>query len=90
MFRQFGRPLRVRIPFNKIAKQKSTQEGAFLISRRRTRKKVVATANRRECVYKRAGAPSVPFCEKGGTVKRVTDFLQKKSEQAQLVPTWRA
>ncbi|MBE7035308.1 MAG: hypothetical protein E7402_04205 [Ruminococcaceae bacterium] len=28
------------------------------------------------------GEPSVPFYEKGGTVKRVTDFLQKKSEQA--------
>ncbi len=47
-----------------------------------TRKKVVATANRRECACKRTGEPSVPFYEKGGTVKQVTDFLQKKSEQA--------
>lgn len=43
-----------------------------------SRKKVVATANRRECVYKRAGKPSVPFYEKGGTVKRLTDFFVQK------------
>ena len=29
------------------------------------REKVVATANRRERVYKRAGEPSVPFRERG-------------------------
>ena len=30
------------------------------------------------------------FFGRGGTVKRVTDFLcNKKSEQAKLVPTWR-
>ena len=46
--------------------------------RRRTRKKVVATVSRRECVYKRTGKPSEPFYEKGGTVKQVTDFLHKK------------
>ncbi len=39
------------------------------------RKKVVATANFRECVYKRTDEPSVPFYEKGGTAKRVTDFF---------------
>jgi len=43
--------------------------------RRRARKKVVATVSRRECVYKRTGKPSEPFCEKGGTVKQVTDFF---------------
>ena len=32
-------------------------------------------------------AKSQILWEKGGTVKRVTDFLQKKSEQAKLVPT---
>ena len=26
-------------------------------------------------VYNRAGEPSVTFCEKGGVVKRATDFL---------------
>ena len=31
----------------------------------RTRKKLVATANRREGVYNRTGEPSVTFCEKG-------------------------
>ena len=46
--------------------------------RRRTRKKVVATANRRECVYKRTGKPSELFYEKGGTVKQVTDFFTQK------------
>ena len=46
--------------------------------RRRTRKKVVATANRREGVYNQTGEPREPFCEKGGTVKQVTDFLHKK------------
>ena len=40
-----------------------------------SRKKVVATVNRSECVYKRTGEPSVPFYEKGGTVKQVTDFF---------------
>ena len=43
-----------------------------------SRKKVVATATRRECVYNRTGMPSEPFYEKGGTVKQVTDFLHKK------------
>ena len=42
-----------------------------------------------ECACKRAERLAVTFCEKGGTVKRVTDFLcNKKSEQAKLVPTW--
>ena len=56
---------------------------SFLISRVRARKKVVATENRREGACNRTGALSVPFYEKGGTVKQVTDFFkQKKSEQA--------
>ena len=61
--------------------QKAKQKGHRLMSfcfgkleqyrcrlcRRHSRKKVVTTASRRECVYKRTGKPSVPFCEKGGT-----------------------
>ena len=47
--------------------------------RRHSRKKVVATASRRECGYKRTGEPSVPFYEKGGTAKQVTDFFHKKN-----------
>ncbi len=47
--------------------------------RRRIRKKVVATASRRVCVYKRTGKPSEPFYEKGGTVKQVTDFFAQKN-----------
>lgn len=35
-----------------------------------TRKKLVATANRREGVYNRAGEPSVTFCGKGGAAKQ--------------------
>ena len=42
------------------------------------RKKVLATTNRSECVYKRTGEWSEPFYEKGGTVEQVTDFLHKK------------
>ena len=48
------------------------------VPKAQSRKKVVATASRRECVYKRTGSPSVPFYEKGGTVKQVTIFLHKK------------
>ena len=36
------------------------------------RKKLVATANRREGVYNRAGEPSVTFCGKGGAVTERT------------------
>ena len=36
----------------------------------RTRKKLVATASRREGVYNRTGEPSVTFCERGGARKR--------------------
>lgn len=43
--------------------------------RRRTRKRLIVTASRREGVYDRAGEPSVSVCGKGGTVERVTDFL---------------
>ena len=39
------------------------------------RKKLVTTARRSERVYKRADERSVTFCEKGGTVEQVTDFL---------------
>ena len=35
-----------------------------------TRKKLVATANRREGVYNRAGEPGVTFCGKGGAAKQ--------------------
>ena len=38
-----------------------------IVPKAHSRKKVVATANRRKCVYKRTGKPSVPFYEKGGT-----------------------
>ena len=47
--------------------------------RRHTRKKVVAKVSRCERVYKRTGEPSVPFCERGGTTARVTDFSHKKN-----------
>ena len=48
-------------------------------------KKVVATASRCERVYKRTGEPSVPFCERGGTTARVTDFSKKeKSERSKV------
>ena len=40
-----------------------------------TRKRVVATASRREGVYNRAGEPSVPFCGKGGARERADDFF---------------
>ena len=54
-----------------------------VVPKAQSRKKLVAIASRRECVYKRTGLPSVPFYEKGGTVKQVTDFFnKKKSEQA--------
>ena len=57
--------------------------------RRLYRKKVVATVSRCECVYKRTGEPSVPFCEKGGTTARVTDFSHKKNRnEVKSVPTW--
>lgn len=40
------------------------------LNSRATRKKLVATANRREGVYNRTGEPSVTFCERGGARKR--------------------
>ena len=43
-----------------------------------SRKKVVATAKRRERVYKGAVEPSVPFCEKGGTTAHMADFSVRK------------
>ena len=57
--------------------------------RRHTRKKVVAKVSRCEHVYKRTGEPSVPYCERGGTTARVTDFSAKKNRNgAKSVPTW--
>lgn len=54
-----------------------------------SRKKVVATANRRERVYKGAVEPSVPFCEIGGTTAHVADFSVRKNRNgAKSVPTW--
>ena len=35
-----------------------------------TRKKLAATASRRESVYNRAGEPSMAFCERGGARKQ--------------------
>ena len=43
-----------------------------------TRKKVVMSQRRYECVYKRIADANVPFCEKVGTVKWVTDFSCKR------------
>ena len=40
-----------------------------------TRKRVVATASRREGVYNRTGEPSVPFCGKGGARERADGFF---------------
>ena len=71
--------------------------------RKHSRKKVVATANRRESACKRTGEPSVPFCEKMRQDKRLKNysaarrnrvpakpnrFCGMKEEQAKLVPTW--
>ena len=54
----------------------------------RTRKKLVATASRREGVYNRTGEPSVTFCEKEEQVSgRMAYFLSQtknKSEQSEL------
>ena len=62
-----------------------SEQFRYLSRRRRTRKKVAATASRR----KRADEPSGPFCEKGGAAARAIDFFcKKKSEQAKLTPTW--
>ena len=41
------------------------------LSRRYTRKKVVATASRCEHVYKRTEELSVPFCEKGAATEHI-------------------
>ncbi len=50
--------------------------------RKHSRKKVVATASRREGVYNRTGEPSVPFCEKGEARKRANDFFCIKKIEA--------
>ena len=39
-----------------------------ICKKNRAPKKVVATASRREGVYNRAGAPSVPFWDRGGVM----------------------
>ena len=54
-----------------------------------TRKKLVATANRRDGVYNRTGKPSVTFCERGGARKRADGLSfcrrqKNKSEQSGL------
>ena len=70
--------------------QRGNTEPLRYSRRRRTRKKVVAKVSRCERVYKRTGEPSVPFCERGGTTARVTDFSVKKNRNgAKSVPTWR-
>ena len=47
-----------------------------------TRKKLVATANRREGVYKRAGEPSVTFCGKEERRREwADDFSKEKSSR---------
>ena len=57
---------------NILAKQNNIDA---VVPKAQSRKKVVATASRRECECIRTGSPSVPFYEKGGTVKQVTDFF---------------
>ena len=47
-----------------------------------TRKELVATANRREGVYNRAGEPSVTFCVKEEQRRECALIFAKKSEQA--------
>jgi len=47
----------------------------FITCQYKTRKKLVATASRRERVYKRTDKPSVTFCEKGEARKRADDFF---------------
>ncbi len=44
-----------------------------------TREKVVATANRCECVYKRTGEPSVTFHEKGAAADKVMPYFFHKN-----------
>ena len=61
--------------WNVVHSDVSTGNKKDAMRRRSTRKRLVATASRREGVYNRAGEPSVTFCGKGGTVERVTDFL---------------
>ena len=57
----------------------------------RTRKKLVATANRCEGVYNRAGEPSVTFCEKEEQRReRALIFIKNQSKRyKKLAPTWR-
>lgn len=54
----------------------------------RTRKKLVATASRREGVYNRTGEPSVTFCEKeeqgSGRMVYFLSQTKNKSEQSEL------
>ena len=54
----------------------------------RTRKKLVATASRREGVYKRTGEPSVTFCEKeeqgSGRMAYFLSQTKNKPEQSEL------
>ena len=55
----------------------------FALRRRHTRKRLVMSQRRYEGACNRIADANVTFCERGGAVKRVTDFLcNKKSEQA--------
>ena len=45
------------------------------VPKARYRKRLVVKQRRYECVYKRIADLNVTFCEKGGTVKQVTDFF---------------
>lgn len=54
-----------------------------------TRKKVVATANRREGACNRAGEPSELSCGRGGARERADVFFEKeKRSKAHFAPTW--
>jgi len=48
---------------NAAPPQIARSDAARYCAKGATRKKAVATVSRCECVYKRTGEPSVPFCE---------------------------
>jgi hypothetical protein len=51
------------------------RQGASAVPKAQYREKLVANVSRRECVYKRAGKPSVTFHKKGGARKRADDLF---------------
>ena len=53
---------------------------------RRSHKKVVATANRRESACKRTGEPSVPFCEKMRQDKRLKNYSAARRNMVPAKP----